>query len=76
MAGRESGPAKKKVKTFRGEHRSTKWEENAERIFSFWADFRPDTTNDFLKIGMSCENPVLSSCEAQPARISGSSRSA
>jgi len=35
MAGRESGPAKKKVKTFRGEHRSTKWEENAERIFTF-----------------------------------------
>lgn len=35
MAGRESGPAKKKVKTFRGEHRSTKWEENAELIFSF-----------------------------------------
>jgi len=35
MAGRESGPAKKKVITFRGEHRSVKWEENTERIFLF-----------------------------------------
>jgi len=34
-AGRETGPAKKKVKTFRGEHRSAKWEENTERIFLF-----------------------------------------
>ncbi|TPK93438.1 hypothetical protein FJ934_18100 [Mesorhizobium sp. B2-4-12] len=50
MAGRESGPAKKKVITFRGEHRPAKWEENTERIFFFWTDFGPDTTNDFLKI--------------------------
>jgi hypothetical protein len=34
-AGRETGPAKKKVITFRGEHRSAKWEENTERIFLF-----------------------------------------
>ena len=34
-AGRENGPAKKKVITFRGEHRSVKWEENTERIFLF-----------------------------------------
>jgi len=33
MAGRENGPAKKKVKTFRGEHRSVEWEETAERSF-------------------------------------------
>jgi len=60
MAGLENGPAKKKVITFRGEHRSTKWEENAERIFLFWTNFRPGATNDFLKIGRDCENPVLS----------------
>ncbi|RUU93840.1 MULTISPECIES: hypothetical protein [unclassified Mesorhizobium] len=35
MAGLEYGPAKKKVKTFRGEHRSAKWEETAERIYLF-----------------------------------------
>jgi hypothetical protein len=50
-AGRENGPAKKKVKTFRGEHRSAKWEENTERILLFWTDSRADTTNGFLKIG-------------------------
>ncbi|MER9436165.1 hypothetical protein [Mesorhizobium sp. M0618] len=33
MAGLEYGPAKKKVKTFRGEHRSAKWEETAERFY-------------------------------------------
>ncbi|MER8445524.1 hypothetical protein NKH52_20255 [Mesorhizobium sp. M1066] len=35
MAGLEYGPAKKKVKTFRGEHRSAKWEETAERFYLF-----------------------------------------
>ncbi|MGX5830962.1 hypothetical protein [Mesorhizobium sp. 43Arga] len=34
-AGRENGPAKKKVITFRGEHRLAKWEENTKRIFLF-----------------------------------------
>ncbi|WP_167531258.1 MULTISPECIES: hypothetical protein [unclassified Mesorhizobium] len=34
MAGRET-PGQKKVTTFRGEHRSAKWEENTERIFLF-----------------------------------------
>ncbi|QKD05437.1 hypothetical protein EB235_31400 [Mesorhizobium loti R88b] len=33
MAGRETGPAKKKVRTFRGEHRSVEWEETAKRSF-------------------------------------------
>ena len=33
MAGLEYGPAKKKVKTFRGEHRPAEWEETAERFY-------------------------------------------
>ncbi|TPM52349.1 hypothetical protein FJ959_23485 [Mesorhizobium sp. B2-2-4] len=33
MAGREDGPARKKVITFRGEHRSEEWEETSNDVF-------------------------------------------
>ncbi len=33
MAGLECGPAKKKVQTFRGEHRPVEWEETTERFY-------------------------------------------
>ncbi|AZO41679.1 hypothetical protein EJ076_11615 [Mesorhizobium sp. M7D.F.Ca.US.005.01.1.1] len=50
MAGLECGPAKKKVKTFRGEHRPAEWEETAERFYLFELISKPWRRMTFQKI--------------------------